>query len=114
VHRATLGRAAADETLDAHPRHEVERALAAALDRLPALDRQAQGPRHERQLLQLIAAIRHFWRQRVVRPLMREALVVEGLEDDLDLLLEQFAVGRLIEQRRAEGLDLARVIAAPN
>ena len=41
-----------------------------------------------------------------------EALVVEGLEDDLDLFLEQFAVGVLVQQRRAEGFDLARVVAA--
>ena len=51
VHRPALGRAAADEALDAVLCHEVERPLAAALDRLPAFDRQPQRPRHQRQLL---------------------------------------------------------------
>ena len=46
--------------------------------------------------------------------LVREEFVVEGLEDDLDLLLEQLAVGGLVEQRRAEGLDLAGMVAAPD
>ena len=45
---------------------------------------------------------------------MRERLVVERLEDDVDLLFEELAVGRLIEQRRAEGFDLAGVIAPPD
>src|SRR5262249_35701329 len=51
VHRAALGRAAADEALNARARHEVERPFAAALDRLPAFDRQAQRPRHQGQFL---------------------------------------------------------------
>ena len=51
-------------------------------------------PRHQCQFLQRIAAIRHLGRQRVVLALVRERLVVEGLEDDIDLFLEQFAVGR--------------------
>ncbi len=44
--------------------------------------------------------------------LVCETLVVERLEDDLDLLLEQFAVGVLVEHRRTEGLHLARMVAA--
>src|SRR5258705_232020 len=51
---------------------------------------------------------------RVVLPLVRDRGVPERLEDDLDLLLEQLAVGRLVEQRRAEGVDLPRVVAAPD
>ena len=43
---------------------------------------------------------------------MREAFVVEGLEDDLDLLLEQCSVGLLIAQRRTKRFHLARVVAA--
>ena len=66
------------------------------------------------QLFEIVAAIGHPRRDRVVLALVREALVVERLEDDVDLLLEQLAVGRLVEQRRAEGLDLAGVIAAPD
>ena len=45
-------------------------------------------------------------------PLCEKRLVVEGLHDDLDLLLEQLAVGVGVEHRRAEGLDLAGVVAA--
>jgi hypothetical protein len=47
-----------------------------------------------------------------VLALVREGFVVERLEEDLDLLLEQFAVGILVDDRRAEGLDFAGVIAA--
>src|SRR5204863_5100973 len=112
VHRAAFGRTAADQPLDAVLRHEVERPFAAALDRLPALDRPAQWPRHEGQLLQLIAAIRHLRRQGVVLALMREAGLVERLEYDLDLLFEDLAVGVLVDERPAEGFDLAGVIAA--
>jgi hypothetical protein len=49
-----------------------------------------------------------------VLALVREALVVECLEDQVDLLLEQLAVGRLVLQWRPEGLDLAGVVAAPD
>ena len=99
---------------DAVLRHEVEGAVRAALDRLPAFDRQTLRPRHQRDLLQRIAAIRHLRRDRVVLALVRERLALERLEDDLDAFLEDFAVGVLVQQRRAEGLDLAGVIAAPD
>ena len=46
--------------------------------------------------------------------LVRKRLVVERLEDDVDLFFEEFAIGRLVEQRRAEGLDLAGMVAAPD
>ena len=46
--------------------------------------------------------------------LVREGPLVERLEDDLDLLLEELAVGVLVEHRRAERLDLAGVVAAPD
>ena len=42
---------------------------------------------------------------------MGEGLLVEGLEDDFDLLLEEFAVGWLVQQRRAESLHLAGMVA---
>jgi len=42
---------------------------------------------------------------------VRKGALVERFENDLDLLLEQLPVGVLIEQWRAEGLDLARVVA---
>ena len=44
--------------------------------------------------------------------LVRERFLVEGLEDDLDLLLEQLAIGFLVQHRGAEGLDLAGMVAA--
>src|SRR5215510_13527538 len=40
--------------------------------------------------------------------------MVKGLEDDLNLLFEQLAVGIGILHRRAERLDLAGVVTAPN
>src|SRR3954453_22033300 len=110
--RAALGRAAADHAADAVFGHEIKSALRAALDRLPAFDRQAFRPRHQGDLLQRIAAIGHLGRDRVVLALVRERLALERLEDDLDALLEDLAVGLLVEQGRAKRLDLARVIAA--
>ena len=70
------------------------------------------GQRHQRDLPHLVPAIRHGRRDRVVLALVREGALVERLEDDLDLLLEQLAVGVAIEHRRPEALDLAGVIAA--
>src|SRR5262249_26989564 len=112
MHRPALSRAAPDHSLDAVPRHELERACGGALDRLPALDRQIERARDEGELLEGVAAIGHRRRQRVVLALMREALVVEGLEDDLDLLLKERPVALLVAQWGAECFHLARVVAA--
>src|SRR5262249_58837981 len=111
AHRAALGHAAADEPLDPVPDHEVEAARRSTLDGLPALHG-VSGPRHQREICQVVAAIGHARRDRVVLALVREHRVLERLEDDRDLLLEELAVGRLVEQRRAERVHLARVIAA--
>ncbi len=109
---AALGRAAADHARDAVLGHEVESALRAALDRLPAFDRQTLRRRNQGDLLKRVAAIRHLRRDRVVLALVRERLALERLEQDVDALFEDLAVGVLVGQRRAEGLDLAGVIAA--
>jgi len=98
MHRSALGRATAYHALDAVLGHELECAHRAALDRLPALDRQVERPRDEGELFESVAAIRHVGRQRVVLALMREALIVEGIEDDIDLLLEERTVGFLVAQ----------------
>src|SRR4051794_13937125 len=96
--RAALGRAAADHAADAVFGHEIESALRAALDRLPAFDRQALRTWDQRDLLQRVTAIRHLGRDRVELALVRERLALERLEDDLDALLEYLAVGLLVEQ----------------
>src|SRR3984893_7604731 len=70
----TFGRAAADHAADAVLRHEVEGALRAALDRLPAFDRQPLRRRHQGNLFQRIAAIRHLRRDRVLLPPVRKRL----------------------------------------
>jgi hypothetical protein len=88
-----FGRAAADHAADAVSRHEFEGALGAALDRLPAFDRQPLRRRHQGDLLQGVAAIRHGRRDRVVLALVRERHAREGLEQDFDALLEHLAVG---------------------
>jgi hypothetical protein len=49
-----------------------------------------------------------------VLALVRERPLVERLEDDFHLLLEQLAVGLLVEHGRPEGLDLSGVVAAPH
>src|SRR5262245_1511206 len=101
-----------NDALDAVLHHEVEPAGAAAHDRLPDLDRQMARPGHHRDLLHRVAPVRHRRRDRVVLALVRERLLVERLEDDLELLLEKLAVRLGVEHGVAEALDLARVIAA--
>src|SRR5262249_3445179 len=93
------GRATADGALDAVPDHEVEPARAGAHHGLPALDGPGDGAWYQRQLLEGVTAVWHLRWQGVVLALVRERGVVEGLEDDLDLLLEQLAVGVLILHR---------------
>src|SRR6266404_3232601 len=112
MHRPTLGRATAYHALDTVLGHELERAHRAALDRLPAFDRQLERSRDEGELFKGVAAIRHVGRQRVVLALIREALVVEGIEDDIDLLLKERSVGLLVAQWGAERFYLARLVAA--
>ena len=96
--------------LDAARGDVVERL--AAGDRLPDLDRAVDRPRHERDLAELVAAVRHGGRDVVVLAVVAEGLLVQRLPEDLHLLLEQLAVGGRVQERRAEGLDLARVVAA--
>src|SRR5262249_60914133 len=106
---AALGRAAADDAADAVLGHEVEGPLRAALDRLPAFDRQALRRRHQRDLLERIAAIRHLRRDRIVLALVRERLAPERLEQDINALLQQFPVGPLVAHAPAERLELPGV-----
>src|SRR5262249_11103880 len=72
--RTAFSRAATDHAADAVFRREVEGALGATLDRLPAFDRQALRRRDQRDLLQGIAAIRHLRRDRPILALVREGL----------------------------------------
>src|SRR5262249_17745012 len=71
-----------------------------------------KGRGTEGELFEGVAAIRHVGRQRVVLALMREALVVEGIEDDIDLLLKERPIGLRVAQWGAERFSLARVVAA--
>src|SRR5262249_10456385 len=73
THRPTRGRATAYHALDTVLGHELERAHRAALDRLPALDRQLERSRDEGEFFEGVAAIRHLGRQRVVLPYTRSA-----------------------------------------
>src|SRR5207253_7207613 len=68
-----------DDALDAVPGHEVQAPRAAAHDGLPDLDGLVQGPGHERDLLQGIAAIGHLGGNRVVFALVREGLLAKRL-----------------------------------
>ena len=114
LHRAALGRATADDAADAVLGHKVKGAVGAALDRLPAFDGQTLGGGHQRDFLQRVAAIRHFRRDRVELAFMRKRLPLESLEQDLHAFFEHLAVGILVEEWGAEGLDLAGVIAPPD
>ena len=111
AHGAALRHAASDEPLDAVLGHEVEAARGRALDGLPALHR-VDGSRHQGEILKVVAAIGDAGGNGVVLALVGEGGVVERLEDDLDLLLEELAVGGLVEQGGPEGVDLAGVVSA--
>src|SRR5262245_39551817 len=56
----------ANGALNAVPHHEVEPASVGADDGLPAFDRPVDRAWHESELFEIIAAIGHGWRQRVV------------------------------------------------
>src|SRR5207247_10198615 len=81
VHRTAFGRTAADQPPDTVLGHEIQRPRGAALNRLPALDREPDRAGHDRQLLEVIAAIGDLRRQGVMLAAMRERPVVERLED---------------------------------
>src|SRR5262249_799833 len=91
--------------------HEVEGARRTADDGLPNLNRATDQTRHQRDLFELIAALGHLGRKRVVLAAVREGVFVERLHDDLELLLEQLAVRRIVQHGGAECLDLASVVA---
>src|SRR5262249_52297690 len=111
VHSPTFGGTTAHHALDTVPGHKIHGALRAALNGLPALDWTPQRPGHESQLFEGIATVGNLGRQRVMFALMRERFFVKRLEDDLDLFLEEFTIGRLIEERRPKRFDLPRMIA---
>ena len=58
--------------------------------------------------------MRHVGWNAVGRSRVGEFRLVPSLQHDLDLLLEQLAVGRVVEQRSAQGLHLAGHVAAPD
>jgi hypothetical protein len=96
--------------LEAVARHHVDGL--AARDRHPDVDRQMLGAGNDGDLLEPVAAIVDRRRTLEMLALEMKGILVEALEQKLELLLEQRAVGLGVEQRRAEGLDLARMIAA--
>ena len=65
-------------------------------------------------LLQVIPPVLDIGRDVVVLAVVGEGLLVEGHQDGLDLLLEEVPVGLGVQQRRAEGLDLSGLVAAPH
>ncbi len=98
--------------LEAVLRHHLD-GLAAG-DRHPDVDRQVLRPRHQGDVLDGVAAILDRRRRLVVLALVVERLLVEAGQQELQLLLEQLAVLLGVEHRRAERLDLAGVVAAPD
>ena len=81
---------------------------------LPDLHRLADGPRHHRNLFQVITAIGHGRRDGVVLALVAPRFLVERLQDDLHLLQEQLPVGVVVDDGRAESLHLTGMVAPPD
>ena len=94
--------------------HEIQSSGSGALNRLPALNWEIHGSRHQSYLLQLITAVGNPGGNGVVLALVGKRALIERFEDQLYLLLKQVTVGCLVQQRRAEGLNLAGVVAATN
>ena len=98
--------------LDVVLEHEFDAARVGAEDGLPALDGSVRRAWDQGDFFDRAAAVRHAGRKVVVGALMGEGLLVPGLENELDLLLEERAIGRGVLQRTAQGRQLARNIAA--
>src|SRR5439155_8253331 len=103
-------RATANDAFDTVPGHKIQAACCSTLNGLPALHRAPQRTRYQREFGEFIAPIRHPGRQGIIGALVRERLVVECFEDNIDLFFEQISVGGLVEQWRPEGLHLTRMI----
>src|SRR5499427_3538333 len=116
VHPAldVLSGGAQNHTLNAVPRHEIEAPLAATDDWLPGLHWEVEGTRHQGDLLQLIASVRHCRRERIVLALVGERRFMKCLHNDLELFFKQFPIGLGVLHRRAKRFDLARMIAPPD
>ena len=98
--------------LEVLARHVVDRF--AAGDRHPDLDRHVLGTRDARDVAELIAPILDGRRTLVALAVVAERLLVEALQQEVDLLLEELAVRRLVDDRRPERLDFARVVSPPD
>src|SRR5712691_10205889 len=96
--------------LETMARHHVDRL--AARDRHPDVDRQVLGPGYHRDLLDPVAAVVDRRRTLVALAFVAKGALVEALEQQLELLLEQLAIGLGVDERRAESFHLPRVIAA--
>ena len=101
-----------DDALESHPSYVFEGA--AAGDGLPDFDGAVEGAGNESDVLKLVAAVGNVGGKVVVFALVAKGLFVEGLEDDLDLLLKKLLVGVVVNDGSAEGLDLPGVVAASN
>src|SRR2546425_10362193 len=80
--------------LEVLARHVVDRF--AAGDQHPDLDRHVLGTRDARDVAELIAAILDGWRTLVALAVVAERLLVEALQQEVDLLLEELTVRRLV------------------
>src|SRR5262245_22069526 len=96
--------------LEAVARHHVDGL--AACDRHPDVDRQMQRPRDHGDVLKAIAAMVDRRRALIVLALVADGTLVEAFEQQLELLLEQLAIGVGVKKRRAEGFHFARMVAA--
>ena len=105
------GCATADEALDAHFDHEVKGALAGGYDGLPALNGQGTRAGDQCDFFKLVATVGHLGWYLVVLAVVGKGGLVEGLHHDLHLLLEQLAVGVLVDDGVAEALYFAAVVA---
>ena len=112
--RTARGRPSTRDGLYAVLDHEVDAALVGTDNGLPALDGEVLGPGDEGDFLKLVASVGNTGRDIEILAVVGEGAVVEGLEDDLDLLFEIVPVGVPVQHGGAEGLDLPGVIAAPD
>ena len=84
----------------------------AAGNRHPHLHGTPERPRRQSDLLDDLVTVWHLRRNGVALAVVGEGVFVEGLQDDLHLLLKELEVRFGVEYRSAEGLDLPGLVAA--
>ena len=104
--------AARNHAFDSIPDHEFDAARIGAKNGLPTFHRLILGAWHQGDFFEWLAAMLDLGRELVVGTAVGEGGFVPGFENDLDLLLEEFAIGRVVFERATQSRQLAGDISS--